>query len=459
MPGKVLVTNAAAIDAKYGDRAGEVWQAVDHLVAADAERGTATTLVKLDDSSGPVGDAAVTDAADEAAAKGSVDQVVESLAPDYLVLLGAPDVVPHQTLDNPLHDEDPTLPSDLPYACDAPYSRDVAAFRAPTRVVSRLPDVTQATTPDVFLEMLDHAANWTSLPASEYTRYLGISAEVWHGSTALSLTNLFGGATELQLSPTAGPDWAKDLLERRMHFVNCHGAPFTPLYIGQGAGGTPVAHDAALVDQHVSKGTVLSAECCYGTELYPPQDGRLGMAYTYLRSGAYGLFGSTTVAYGPEDGNDSADLICQFFIRSILSGASTGRAGLEARQAFASAVAPLDPSALKTLGQFFVLGDASIHPVEAAAAPGLAAKSVSRVSDRRARLETRGRAIKSTVRYADTSSRHETSPDEVPGFISAFESDVPGKLVSFTEYSVRGGIQPKGIGDAGRETMYLAMHV
>jgi len=204
---------------------------------------------------------------------------------------------------------------------------------------------------------------------------------------------------------------------------------------------------------------VLSAECCYGAELYPPQDGQLGMAYTYLRSGAYGVFGSTTVAYGPEDGNDSADLICQYFIRSILNGASIGRAGLEARQAFVSAVAPLDPTDLKTLGQFVVLGDASIRPVESVLTPVLAAKSAPTVSDRRARLKTRGRAIEETVRYAETASRHETLPDDVPAFITALGAAAPGKLVSLAEYTVRGGVQSKGNAGANRDRMYVAIRV
>jgi hypothetical protein len=113
---------------------------------------------------------------------------------------------------------------------------------------------------------------------------------------------------------------------------------------------------------------VVAAECCYGAELYDPtlSGGQQAICNTYLAGGAYGFFGSSTIAYGPSSGNGSADLICQYFLQQVLNGASLGRAALAARQTFVAKASPLDPSDLKTLGQFSLLGDPSIHPVEAA---------------------------------------------------------------------------------------------
>ena len=82
----------------------------------------------------------------------------------------------------------------------------------------------------------------------------------------------------------------------------------------------------------------------------------------YLIQGAYGYFGSSTIAYGPEEGNGAADLITQYFLMAVLDGASLGRAALVARQRFVQQTAELDPVDLKTLGQFNLLGDPSIHP-------------------------------------------------------------------------------------------------
>ena len=50
----------------------------------------------------------------------------------YLMLLGSIDVIPHQDLRNPVYaddkEDDPRAWGDLPYACEAPYSKDVADF-------------------------------------------------------------------------------------------------------------------------------------------------------------------------------------------------------------------------------------------------------------------------------------------------------------------------------------------
>jgi hypothetical protein len=75
------------------------------------------------------------------------------------------------------------------------------------------------------------------------------------------------------------------------------------------------------------------------------------------------VFGSTTIAYGPSEGNGAADLITQYFLQKVLAGASLGRAVLEARLQFAGQRTHLDPYDLKTLVQFYLLGDPSLQPV------------------------------------------------------------------------------------------------
>src|SRR5687768_17306118 len=95
----------------------------------------------------------------------------------------------------------------------------------------------------------------------------------------------------------------------------------------------------------------------------------MGICSAYLAGKAYAFFGSSTIAYGPADTNDNADLICQFFLRRVVTGASVGRAALEARQQFAQQTGELSPADLKTLAQFNLLGDPSVTPVAASAPP------------------------------------------------------------------------------------------
>jgi hypothetical protein len=450
---KVVMTNGSAIDGKYGARATDVWDAVDALVAADRPRNVDTTLVKLDDGAGPAGASAIQTIGDADEAKVAVDAVVAALKPDYVMLLGGPDVIPHCTLDNGIGDDDgATLPSDLPYACDHGPSGSTTDFLAPTRVISRLPDVPAATEPDVLLRALETATGWQSRTHDDYDDdYLGITAEVWEVSTSLTLTQLFGDADELEVSPDAGPNYDAALLSRRSHFVNCHGAPSTPEYYGQRGGDYPVAVQASLVDGRLSDGAVLSAECCYGAELYEPVDDQLGMPFVYLRSGAYGFFGSTTIAYGPPDSNAFADDICRSFLASILAGASVGRAGLEARQAYIAGAAPLDPVDLKTVAQFLVLGDPSVHPVAApaagaAAAPDALAKYALGVGARRALLQRKGRALERTVTYAE---RVEPSDErDLPAQLRSLAGLPDDGRETFGSFVIRGGIEPKGMGAA-----------
>lgn len=376
MTDKLLISNNSALTAKYG--AGglqSIQTAIAKLIAADQGRGLQTVYVAVDDSATmqSVNGAPVTNVNDPQQNKAAVDAVFNSYNPQYLILVGAVDVIPHQDLQNPAYnparpndDPDQMVPSDLPYACPAPYSQNAADFIAPARVVSRLPDVTGATDPAYLLHILDLAASATTLTPADYANYLGVSASVWDQSTKLSLTAIFGAGSNLQSVPPIGYQWPSGLLSMRSHFFNCHGASNTPQYFGQAGQQYPVAHDAAYITGKLTPGTVASVECCYGAELYDPNqvaNGQMGIANVYMAGGAYGFWGSTTIAYGPATSNANADLICQYFLEQVLNGASLGRAALTARLTFANNSAAISPVDLKTLAQFILLGDASLQCV------------------------------------------------------------------------------------------------
>jgi hypothetical protein len=160
---------------------------------------------------------------------------------------------------------------------------------------------------------------------------------------------------------------------------------------------------------------VAAVECCYGADLYDPELSSkiMGICHAYLCNGAYGYCGSSTIAYGPAEGNAQADLICLYFLQAVLAGASLGRAMLEARQKFAQGALRLDPYDLKTLMQFNLFGDPSIHPVAKPSGTKSTAKkfaavgdSVSRAfnrTDRRLLLARIGEQIQKTQRVAKRS--------------------------------------------------------
>ena len=171
-------------------------------------------------------------------------------------------------------------------------------------------------------------------------------------------------------------------------------SPTVPEFVGEKkGGGQPVALTSKTITRLIKPGTVAAVECCYGAQLYNSVTlaKPIPICQHYLLQGAYGFFGSTTIAYGPEDTNGSADLITQYFLTSVLDGASLGRAALVARQRFIQQTAELDVFDLKTLAQFHLLGDPSIHPVKAdipAGVPkGISKEDASRVGRRERRLK------------------------------------------------------------------------
>ena len=365
---KVIVTNVTALKAKYGSAYGKVRAALAALAASDKARGLNSKLIAIDSSADmkAVRGRAVSSPRDQRGAKAAIDAIAKKHEPDYIVILGAPDVVPHIVLSNPMADEDRSVPSDLPYACDVPYSRDPARFLGPTRVVGRIPDQLGASDPALLVGLLGIAAKYRTRERALYGDPFALSAKTWQKSTRLSVETTFGSGTKLLTSPPDGPKWSKAQLAPRVHFINCHGNTLTPIFLGEFPEQTYfTAHDSAQLRAKVSEGTVIAAECCYGAELYDPADadGKPGICSTYLREGAYGFFGSTTVAYGPSEGNGQADLLCRFFIEAVLGGSSLGRAAAEARHRFVSQFSHLDPSDLKTAAQFLLLGDPSIHAV------------------------------------------------------------------------------------------------
>jgi hypothetical protein len=374
MSSKLIVTNYSALAGKYGGPGlKRVKDAVVRMVAADKQRGILTRVADLSNAQHmkTAGGARVDDPQNRRANKDAVDALFRKFRPDYLMLLGSVDVVPHQDLDNPFAggDGDPTVPGDLPYACEAPFSTRIEKFKGPTRVVGRLPNITGDTTPDYLVSLVDRAIAHVRRPRSDYASYLGLTAEVWAASTRESLMNMFGSSDAIQGIPPRGPAWADNQLSARCHFINCHGADTAAEFYGQPAGQRkyPVAHEAARVIGKLSDGTIASIECCYGGQLYDPEPAGVhaSIANTYLANGCCGYLGSSTIAYGPAEGQGSADLICQYFIKNVLAGASTGRATLMARQQFIQASGTLDPADVKTLGQFNLLGDPSVHPVQA----------------------------------------------------------------------------------------------
>ena len=463
MDDKIIVTNRSALVRKYGSKGlATIRQALTALTAADKKRGIKSRVVYLDDKAGmkKIGGTAVMNATDPSENKAAIDALFKAINPDYLMILGAPDVVPHQDLDNPAYnlpdgdgDDDAHAWGDLPYACDAPYSRDPAHFVGPTRVLGRLPDLVSADEPSYLVALLKTAAGYQSRSQSDYTGYFGLSTVEWQGSTRLSLNQIFGNANTLLLAPRSGPDYAGRQLRGRMHFINCHGGPASPEFQGQQGKRYPTSLTTQATDGEIVEGTVAAVECCYGAELYDALTLAIDLpiCQSYLRQGAYGYLGSTTTAYGPAEDNGAADLICQYFLLKVLDGASLGRAALLARQQFVENTGQMDPFDLKTLAQFCLLGDPSVHPVAQPSAPGVpkgvATSDAERFfrAERRAKLKLTGAFLTDTKPTASKRApKGKLSPTTKMALANIAKLAGLGAAQLFTAFAVKGAPASKG---------------
>ncbi len=295
---KAIVTNLSALKRKYGTAGVQKIQAaLKNLIAKDRKRGLVTRLYPLDDAATmkQVNGKPVTKATDPKQNKNAIDAVYNAFAPDYLMILGSIDIIPHQNLKNPLYspydDPDKFAFGDLPYACEAKYSQRPQNFFGPTRVVGRLPDITGAKDPQYLLALLKTAAAYKNSNAQSYRNYFGISAEVWKQSSVMSLSATFGNAADIKTVPPSNAKWPTAMVKRLSHFINCHGAPDDSHFYGQprsGAQAYPIALDAVYLEKKISEGTVAAAECCYGGQLFDPayNKGQMGICNTYLRNKA-----------------------------------------------------------------------------------------------------------------------------------------------------------------------------
>ena len=459
---KVIVTHGAALRRKHG-AAGlrRIEKALARLARADAARGLRTKVVFLD-RAGDMKDigAPVKRANDRRRTKRAIDDVFRAFGPDYLMILGAPDVVPHLRLRNPISaadDPDRYVESDLPYACDAPYHTAIRKFLGPTRVVGRLPDVAEKGDTAYLTRLLSAASGWRSRARSDYEGFFVLSAESWKHSTRTSARKLSGTQRGVCLSPDEGPFWTKTDLRGRSHFINCHGDTARPEFYGENEDDEydqPIAHLSTQLPRRIRPGTVVAAECCYGAELYAPvKKDPMGICSIYLAENSWAFFGSTTISYGPSEGNNFADLICVKFLQSILKGASVGRAALLARQHYVGIGGYMEMVDLKTLAQFTLLGDPSIHPVRAAAAPK--AKRPARQA-RRKRLSRKGDRL--AVTTASVNSQPDARPTAVVRKRLQKLGEEPKKIVSFRLHAPPERVHAaKGRRLAARNTVFHAV--
>jgi len=101
---KLIVTNVTALRGKYGTAGVRaIRRAVAGLIRSDRRRGLVSRLLDLGSHAAmdAIGGPQVTHAPSPRENKAAIDAAYQHFVPDYLLILGSIDVVPHQDLANP----------------------------------------------------------------------------------------------------------------------------------------------------------------------------------------------------------------------------------------------------------------------------------------------------------------------------------------------------------------------
>src|ERR1043165_8458720 len=103
MSEKILIINRSALQKKYGAGFAAIEAALNKLVTADQARGLQTRVVALDDPKqmSAVNATPVANPKNRRQNKAAIDAIYRKSMPDYLVLVGSTDIIPHQDLRNP----------------------------------------------------------------------------------------------------------------------------------------------------------------------------------------------------------------------------------------------------------------------------------------------------------------------------------------------------------------------
>jgi len=311
------------------------------------------------------------------------------------VLIGSGDVVPLFDVTNPTlssdGDTDPTVPTDNPYASSRQFNpKKRASYLVPDRVLGRIPDLPGSSDPAWLLNYLAVATDWKSRSPASYTKDLLVCCDTWKKSGKACVEYLSRDSGTMLTCPPSN-DSSKTMEGRRaalLQMIKCHGAPNDSWFYGQRGHDYPEVMRSTSLRKKTRKATVVGSMCCFGANIFDPLDptaqhpGEPPISSVYLRQGAFGFLGSTCTAWVGLDTMLCSDWIVSAFLKSVLAGASLGRAALEARQNLArwsQTQGDLPDSADdKTLIQFMLLGDPSIHPVKVSEQPAVAFAALAR---------------------------------------------------------------------------------
>jgi hypothetical protein len=248
-------------------------------------------------------------------------------------------------------------------------------------VVGRIPEVPSDNDPAWLLKYLATATKWQARSPNTYKKAYAICCDEWKRSGRECVQYIGVPANQLLISPPSvdGSATPRRRLSYRVHMIKCHGAQLDPNFYGQKGNRYPVALFSGTLRPRMKANTLAAAMCCYGAQVYDPNDPAANqpaewpLAISYLREGACGFAGATMIAWVGPTQMMCADWIVAGYLKGVLDGASLGRALLDSKQHYVRWITQQgqvpDIADEKTLIEYVLLGDPSIHPVSSGPSP------------------------------------------------------------------------------------------
>ncbi len=311
-----------------------------------------------------------------------------------LLLVGGPDIVPFQHVDNPSDDDDDALLSDAPYGGPA--------LLSPARAVGRLPDSAE-TDPSLLIALIRSTADarraagrqskWAAVAPTAGPAAVGYTASVWRHA-ARTVFSVIDSPSRLRMSPPLDHNHAPAIVGDRfgLAYFNLHGLKDDAGWYGQrdpllaaDYAAFPLAMHPDALQANQRRRVVIFSAACYGGYIVDKRANE-SMALRLLQTKAAAFVGSTALAYGGlSEHLLAADLLAIHFWRGLLGGLSVGEALRQAKIGMANELIKrqgfLDAEDQKAIFTFTLYGDPTLAPFAARRAPWQPARGADRKSE------------------------------------------------------------------------------
>lgn len=366
MASKIIVTNKMALEAKYGKTGSDsVLLTLNTMVAMDRQMRNIPSFVLLLDDKNQMslyGAKNVIDPQDERQVKETIDKICKNIKPDYILLLGGRDIIPHQHLVHP-GDPQKQVESDLPYACSTTYHTSVDAYLKPERMVSRLPDTTKNTEGadgTKFVKVILDACRQNARDRKDYEKCFAVSAADFKSFRLKNIKEWFSDSQEMECCPPHNNVWSREQYDCLIHYFALYGFPDQSEWF-EDKEKTKTAYDCKNGNMHLENGTIVISQCSYGAQLFE-HIRKQPICNVYMENKACAFLGSTGEC-SPGSAGNKEDVLIAAFLREIKNGKSIAQAFLRARKDLITDLGHASIEEKLVMAQWVLYGDGCIQPM------------------------------------------------------------------------------------------------